>query len=123
MNMLLVLLLIQVTGVLLASSIASYIHARERKRMYVSRRFGRRTQARDKNWQWMVDYLQAHPGSSLKNMFPDLYNMAMATRRYKELNRLRKTGRLSEQAYERKLQKLLKEVDIRTDFEMPEYDQ
>jgi hypothetical protein len=65
-----------------------------------------------KNEQWLIDYFQEHQKSIFKRTFPEIYTLAIATKRYKELNALRRKEFLTESEYEKKLAKILPLVDI-----------
>ena len=62
--------------------------------------------------QWLIDYLQEHPDKIFKKTFPDIFNIAMATKEYKRINLLRKSGLINEKEYENQLEKILPLVDI-----------
>lgn len=68
---------------------------------------------RRKNEQWLIDYFQEHPKKIFKQSFPEIFTLAIATKRYKELNTLKRTGFFTEKEYERSLKKILLLVDIR----------
>lgn len=65
--------------------------------------------------QWLIEHFQQFPQkeeSVLRQAYPELYKIAMATKRYKELEVLRQQGVLDEIDYELELQKILPLIDI-----------
>jgi hypothetical protein len=116
MNLLLILILVQLAGILLSGICNYFVQRAEHKRVMVARFYSCYTKNENDEWTWLMDYLQAYPDSSLKSLFPSSYKVAMATRKYKELNQMRKRGKISEREYEKKLRKILPLIDIREDL-------
>jgi hypothetical protein len=57
--------------------------------------------------QFLIEHLQQFPDSTLKYDYPYLHDVATATRRYEELERLKEAGMIDEIDYERELEKIL----------------
>lgn len=62
---------------------------------------------RQETWQWMVEYFKRYPNSDIKNEYPQLYQIAMASKRYDELELLRDAGKIDEIDYGLELEKIL----------------
>lgn len=62
--------------------------------------------------QWLIEYFKEYPSSTIQNNFPDLYNTAMASKRYDELEYLRKNGMIDEIDYQLELEKILPLIQL-----------
>jgi hypothetical protein len=69
----------------------------------------------NEEWPWLIEYFQAYPKSNLKTIFPHFYKTAMATKRYKELLRLKSSGAMSAKQFKKKIKKILPFLNIRQD--------
>src|SRR5689334_4216526 len=107
MDTLLILLVFQFAGAALCTIFSYLDDVRESKTIYVSGRVARSNDVRP--WPWLEDYFVLHQQSSLRNIFPDSYKVAMATKRYIELNG---SVRFSSKRYQKRLKRILKLVDI-----------
>ena len=117
MTTLFVLIIIQLVGIMITVSISWLLFLINKKRTFISKkRYYRNTDQRH-SWPWLIDYFQEYPESRLKNDFPDLYNIAKATRRYQEINHLKEKGMISEWKYEKELKKILPLINIKSDLE------
>jgi uncharacterized membrane protein len=117
MTTLFILILIQVVGIVISVFVSYFAYLIDKKRTFI--RAGYRTQilSKKENWPWLIEYFQLYPKSSLRYEFPHLYKVAKATKRYQEINLLRKKGLLSEKKYEKELDKILPLIDIKADLE------
>jgi len=70
------------------------------------------------NTQSLIDYFQKHPRKVFKEIYPDIYRLAMATKKYKRINLLRDKGLLTDRQYERNLEKILPQVDISSELRL-----
>jgi hypothetical protein len=117
MSTLIVLLILQITGVGLSAILFYYQYHSERKMTFISNRIADIHESDLQSETWLVDYFQLYPHSTLRHAFPEAYKIAMATKRYKELNRLKQSGHLSKKRYEKKLKKILDLIDIKSELE------
>ena len=110
MEVIFILFYFQFMGVII-SFINLYVEARVSKRAFAA---GTRKFIFEKrnNEQWLIDYFQEHPKKIFRRTFPEIFKLATATKRYKELNLLRKKGFCSEREYDRRLEKIIFQVDI-----------
>lgn len=113
MNLLSVLIIVQVTGVLLSGLCVS-LHSKNKRKRMGYQRYLTTGNVHDEDWPWLMEYFQAFPESSLKTTFPGLYKIAMATKRFKELKRLKSRGAVSDKRYEREMKKLLPFLNSRS---------
>ncbi|HWJ30424.1 MAG TPA: hypothetical protein VNS32_28075 [Flavisolibacter sp.] len=113
MNLLSVLIIVQVTGILLSGLCVSFHSKNKRKRMGYQR-YLTAGNVHDEDWPWLMEYFQAFPESSLKATFPGVYKIAMATKRFKELKRLKSRGDVSDKQYEREMKKILPFLNSRS---------
>lgn len=69
--------------------------------------------------RWIANHIEKYPNSSsiLQNEYPDAANMAKASRRYKEIEKLRGEGLMDEIDYQRELLKILPLIDITEDIQ------
>ncbi len=119
METLLVLICIQFIGVVTSFLIINLRSKIDEKRLLHNRY--RSILYKRGNPQWLIDYFEEHPESSLKRRFPHLYKIAQATKRYKEINLLKAKGYISEKEYEGKLEEILPLIDISADLETTSY--
>lgn len=121
MNTLLVLVALQLIGVGISVILFYCEYVRDKKKTFISNHSIQIGKGHSETWPWLIDYFQLHPESSLKHEFPRLYKIAMATKRYKELDILKRKGKLSEKSYEKKLRKILNLIDIKAELDVSEY--
>ena len=76
---------------------------------------------RRETWNWMIEHFQQFPNSNLRYDYRHLHNVAMATKRYKELELLRRTGKISEEEYQLHFEQILPLINITDDLN-PAYD-
>lgn len=62
---------------------------------------------RHENQQWIIEFFKRHPNDLLKNTYPYLHRVAMASLRYDELEEQLRTGHIDEIDYHRELEKIL----------------
>jgi hypothetical protein len=62
--------------------------------------------------QLIIDHLQKFPDSEVRFDFPYLYDVAVATNRYNELNSQVKNGEIDEITYECELEKILPYIKL-----------
>jgi hypothetical protein len=123
MTTLIILILVQVAGIVLSFFISSVLYHRERKRTYISSRYKRKVFQNKECWPWLIEYFQAYPQSRLRLDFPEQYKVAMATKRYKELDVLLQRGSISERKYDKELNKILPLIDLKSDLEISPRDE
>lgn len=123
MTTLIMLILIQIAGIILSLGVSYLLYNRDRKRTYISPRYKRTIFQRRESWPWMIEYFQQYPSSKLRHDFPELFRVAMATLRYKELEAMRQKGTVSERKYERELNKILPLIDLKSDLEISTWDE
>lgn len=102
MNVLMVLFAVQFTGIFL-TCICVLWGSREEKQQIAMDQFS----YSNDEWPWLMEYFQAFPNSTLKEVFPQFYKFAISTKKYKELMRLKRKGLVSEKQFRREMQKLL----------------
>lgn len=68
---------------------------------------------RQKSWQFIVEYLKQFPQSGLKNHYPYLFRVALASKKYDELGTLRKYGAIDEITYQQELEKILPLIEVK----------
>ena len=107
MDTLVILLLFQFAGTALCTVFFCIADMRESKTIYISNREVKWNNSQP--WPWLEEYFQLHEESSLRSIFPESYKVAMATKRYIELNG---TVRLSSRRYQKRLKRILNLVDI-----------
>lgn len=118
MTTLFVLIVIQLVGIMVSITISWFLFLVNKKRTFISRKRFLKNNSEEQSWPWLIDYFQEHPHSCLKNDFPDLYNLAKASRRYQELNHLKEKGKISDKKYEKELNKILPLINIKSDLEL-----
>ena len=116
MTTLFVLIVIQLAGILISVTVSYIIYTMERRKTYISSRYKVRIFQKQESWPWLIEYFQSYPDSQLRNDFPHLYKVAMATRRYREIELLRQKGAISERKYQKELNKILPLIDIKADL-------
>ena len=119
METLLVLIYIQLSGIIISFLLLFLRDKIERKRLLTNRY--RSFIQRRHNTQPIIDYFEENPNSSLKRRFPHLHKIALATKRYKEINQLKAKGYITEKEYEGKLEEILPLIDINEDIELKSY--
>jgi hypothetical protein len=107
MDTLLILLVFQFAGAALCTIFSYLDDVRESKTIYVSNRVLRSKDVPP--WPWLEEHFLLNQQSGLRKLFPDSYKVAMATKRYIELNG---SVRPSSKRYQKKLKRILKLVDI-----------
>ena len=117
MTTLLILIVIQLAGIFISITVSYIIYSVEKRKTYISSLYKIRIFEQQESWPWLIEYFQSFPESKLKNDFPHLYKVAMATRRYKEIEALREKGAISERKYQKELSKILPLIDIKADLE------
>lgn len=65
------------------------------------------TEQKQENWQWLVEFFKRYPNDKLKETYPQLHQIATASKRYDELEDLRRSGRIDEIDYNLELEKIL----------------
>jgi hypothetical protein len=63
-----------------------------------------------------VEFFKQFPESPLKESYPQQANMAIALKRYSELDLSLKYGEITQEAYDEEVEKLLPLIDISEDF-------
>lgn len=116
MNALLVLILIQLTGIGL-SILISCLNLRINKRtILIGKPADYRKSNSNDNWPWLTEYFQNYPLSDLRKLFPEVYKTSLAAKRYKELNFQQEKGIISKRKYEKELKKILPLINVKPDL-------
>lgn len=63
-----------------------------------------------------VEFFKKFPESPLKDSYPQQANMARALMRYSELELLRQSGQITQEAYDEEIEQLLPLIDISEDL-------
>lgn len=115
MNLLSVLIIVQVSGIVLSGFSVMFHSKLIRRQMRYNRLYAHHSETTEDEWPWLIEYFQNYPKSDLKSIFPHFYKTAMATKRYKELIGLKRSGALSSKQFKKKIKKLLPFLNIRQD--------
>src|SRR5690242_4865429 len=106
MDVLLVLIVVQFVGIILACIMMLFNTEEDTIKNSKNKEGNLATGTSQEDWPWLIQYFQDFPNSKLKEVFPQSYKGAISLKKYKELKRLKREGKINTKKYQKGLKKL-----------------